>query len=258
MYCQELCLKVCSWNLDCTESAGGFSDDADYSYTMEKKKLDIYSVLEYACCDLLFLQEGPEELLLSDDDWQCKLKGKGLSGALWICISRVRDVDILSVAVESGVMVVTVRFEGRLVVLVNAHLDAGIGKERQRWKKVYRVIRYLNAFVKDEVVIFGGDLNMRENEFHEVLRNMSVLSAVVGFVDGMESKRKEEYTWDMVKNKYFKNVNGQANFDRIIVGKNEVTEFTILANGILLDNELTRREFNISDHYLIYCVFKVS
>ena len=104
------------------------------------------------------------------------------------------------------------------LTLMNSHLESTRDHRDERKSQLKDCFNKVKSAAEDRVVIFGGDLNMREAELREI---GGIPDGVVDLWEAGGSEDRYKYTWDMTRNDNLKFSCGngkfkpQCRFDRL-------------------------------------------
>lgn len=116
------------------------------------------------------------------------------------------------------------------LTLITAHLESTKEHQRERKKQLNTALQTAADVPSSRTVIFGGDLNCRNQEIDDI---GGVPDRLVDIWSECGAKKFTEYTWDMVKNDNltFPNFKPRCRFDRLYLNKDspfEASDFMLV------------------------------
>lgn len=244
-------VTIISWNID------GLSKDS-----IKSRFVAALNVIAKVNPEIIFFQEFVDEL----DDKMKKVLGsmynifKGNEGFPYYTVTLVsKNINIISNKVlnfDSSMMgrtmlLVEAKWQDLELKLLNTHLESmkdHSSTRKNQFRKCMDTVEDLKG--PNTLVLFGGDLNIRDNEIDRIAN---------GFSDCWEeggSKDTEKFTWDMYKNDNLEfnraaRYNMRFRFDRLY----QSGPYNNISFRLVGKERMKTLQMFPSDHFAICCKF---
>ncbi|XP_071942489.1 tyrosyl-DNA phosphodiesterase 2-like [Antedon mediterranea] len=250
-------IKMITWNID------GLDD----RNLIDRTKA-VCSIIERLEPDIIFLQEVIVETASHIEKRCQKYKVLPTSDAAYFTAMMLKksSVSILSSIVdpfENTTMMralhkVKVKCAGIEFLLLNSHLESTKDASGKRKRQFQMALQEMCNSNDGTVALFGGDTNLRDSEVKSI---GGLPGGIVDLWEMFGSPEESRYTWDVKRNN---NLDWQfaskprIRFDRLFLKQAKQQQVHLQTFKLIGDQWISTVERFPSDHFGIYCEFKVN
>jgi len=146
--------------------------------------------------------------------------------------------------------------DGRSFLLINTHLESTKDFATVRMDQLKRAFNHMSKANSSKTVIMAGDLNIRDSEVSKVglPDNVQDMWVATG------SRKEVEHTWDTLRNTNVEipsKFKPRLRFDRVYLRPSQSKDIKPEHFGLVGIQKVPGHQIFPSDHWGIYCVFKL-
>uniref|UniRef100_A0A915DAQ5 5'-tyrosyl-DNA phosphodiesterase n=1 Tax=Ditylenchus dipsaci TaxID=166011 RepID=A0A915DAQ5_9BILA len=206
-------LSMVSWNVDATEAA----------HLNTRFKAVLYLIAKINP-EVIFLQEVTDDVMQALTQLMEPVYNMFVSNPTftYYCVTLVsKNIEVerheiieFDTSMGRKAILIEAQWQKLKLKLINSHLESMKEHSGQRSKQFEQCISKLDALSRvdpsNTLAIFGGDLNLRDEEVCALPKNIKDAWKEAG------SKMQHKFSWDMLKNDNHKNYGrARCRFDRI-------------------------------------------
>ncbi|CAF4746129.1 unnamed protein product [Rotaria sp. Silwood1] len=250
--------KLISWNIDGLDRL---------QHTLEERTRGVVAVIQREKPDAVFLQEViPESLFLLNNS----LSEYDFYTGYFVAILTRRDIlkvqshEVIpypGTQMDRNLLIVHVIYEGSIEIdLMTSHHESCQPGADERIRQLKLCFKKMVETPANRIVLFGGDLNMRDNE---LVKAGDIPAGICDLWIEMGKHQEYAYTWDMQRNTNLdfsaNNFQPRCRFDRLYfrAATSPMVKFKPVAfklEGLEIIQSIQRF---CSDHWAIQAEFEV-
>jgi len=170
----------------------------------------------------------------------------------------VQVVKFEGSAMMRDLTLVQAKINDKQLLLINSHLESTADFAEERMRQLRQAFDQMKGSKASQTVLFGGDLNMRDKEVEKV---GGLPSGVQDLWIAMGRRKEVQYTWDMLRNQN-KDIGGKfkprMRFDRVYFKPSQKNDIKPEHFGLVGIEKVPGHQVFPSDHWGIFCIFKIS